>query len=351
MPHLFAPIGRRLLIALGLCLMASAGAATAASDTITEFKLPAGSRPTNIVAGADGNLWFAVDGSTPAIGRITPSGVITEYSTGLESGSSPREIVRRPDGNIWFTDDGTTPTLGRITPSGVITEFTSQLPQPTEPVSLADGPDGNLWFIDEGNTSRVPAIGRITPSGTVTEFSNGLTDESGGFNADGGPAPERPASARSRRQERSPSTPPGSAARLSGRLVNGPDGNLWFVEDTNGFGGTSAIGRITPTGTISEFRSGLRSSSVPDAIAAGPDGNLYFSDLSSAVGQVTPAGAITEFTSGLNANSGPVDIVAGPDKNMWFTDSGFGSSPTPAIGRLALSGSVPPPVGTGGPPS
>jgi streptogramin lyase len=52
-------------------------AATPAVGSITEFSLPFGSAPFGITAGPDGNLWFTESGK---IGRITPSGTITEFS-------------------------------------------------------------------------------------------------------------------------------------------------------------------------------------------------------------------------------------------------------------------------------
>ena len=48
--------------------------------TITEFSIPtAGSNPYDITAGPDGNLWFT-EHDANKIGRITPSGAVTEFS-------------------------------------------------------------------------------------------------------------------------------------------------------------------------------------------------------------------------------------------------------------------------------
>ena len=74
----------------------------------------AGSDPAFIAPGPDGNLWFTDVGSTKAIGRITPGGQITEFSSGLNAGSDPAFIAPGPDGNLWFTDEGSTPAVGRI---------------------------------------------------------------------------------------------------------------------------------------------------------------------------------------------------------------------------------------------
>jgi hypothetical protein len=57
---------------------------------------------------------------------------------------------------------------------------------------------------------------------------------------------------------------------------------------------------------------------------------VWFTDLAGAIGRVTPSGQITEFTDGLNTGSFPFDIAPGPDGNVWFTDLGN----TAAIGRV-----------------
>ena len=147
-------------------------------------------------------MWFTDGGTTRAIGRITPSGQITEFSSGLNAGSYPAAIAPGADGNLWFTDQGTTGAIGRITPSGQITEFSSGLNAGSDPGVIAAGADGNLWFTDQGTTG---AIGRITPSGQITEFSSGL-----------------------------------NAGSFPNQIAPGADGNLWFTD----FGTTRAIGRI-----------------------------------------------------------------------------------------------------------
>ena len=75
-------------------------------------------------------------------------------------------------------------------------------------------------------------------------------------------------------------------------IVTGPDGNLWFTEQT-----ADKIARITTTGVITEFTVPT-AASEPTGIVAGPDGNLWFTELMS--GQDRPhhhqSGVITEFT-------------------------------------------------------
>ncbi len=76
--------------------------------SITEFPLPTSRQLFHIAAGHDGNLWFTevvynqqyeLIGSK--IGRISPSGTITEFSVPTAK-SGPDGITAGPDGNLWF---------------------------------------------------------------------------------------------------------------------------------------------------------------------------------------------------------------------------------------------------------
>ena len=110
----------------------------------------------------------------------------------------------------------------------------------------------------------------------------------------------------------------------------GPDGNVWFVESAN-----NTIGRISPSGTVSEFvvSATLDGPNLYD-IAAGPDGNLWFTEsLAHKIGRITPLGVITEFDLP-TAGATPRSITAGPDGNLWFTEQAG------RIGRITSSGTI-----------
>src|SRR5947209_7554366 len=150
--------------------------------SVTEFSLPAPNHgPAGITRGPDGNMWFtevdAVNGNR--IGRITPSGQITEFSAGITPGSQPFDIAVGPDGNLWFTE--TADRIGRITPTGKITEFSAGITAGSQPSGIVAGPDGNMWFTEPLGPSGFGAIARITPAGVVTEFRTGLTRNSEPF--------------------------------------------------------------------------------------------------------------------------------------------------------------------------
>ncbi len=104
--------------------------------------------------------------------------------------------------------------------------------------------------------------------------------------------------------------PAGSEAS---EIAAGPDGNLWFTENDR-----HMIGRITPGGSVTEFP--LATGAEPLGIAAGPDGNMWFTEYGAqAIGKITMTGVVSEYA--LTPGRGPADITAGPDGNMWFTEA------------------------------
>jgi len=126
-----------------------------------------------------------------------------------------------------------------------------------------------------------------------------------------------------------------SATSSPFRIAAGPDGNLWYTNQ-----GTRAIGRITTGGTVTEFSvaaNGGNAGSVPRQIRVGADGNMWFTDVGTipAIGRITMSGAITEFS--LPAGSVPTALAVGTDRNLWFTDK---SVTAPAIGRVTPSGAI-----------
>ena len=262
--------------------------------------------------GPDGNVWFVDNinpSGIPAIGKITSEGTITEYIggetlSGLNAGSSLIGITALGK-NLWFTDRGTTPAIGFIdsTSPGAATEYSIQAEggnAGSGPQGIVAGPDGKLWFADNGTT---PAIGYFDPTAPagerVKEFSTGL--------------------------------PVGSRPR---GIVVGSDGALWFT-DQGEF--TRGIGRIDPTTkVIEEFPTGANS--IPgsvestlgqSAIAAGPDGNIWFTEgKEGARGickiEVSAPHAIECFSAGLlnpelPVGSKPLGLTQAGGK-LWFTD-------------------------------
>jgi streptogramin lyase len=268
-------------------------------STITEFQLPplssgGSSGATAITGGPDGNVWFT-DPVDSAIGRISPSGQVTEFSP---IGKPTGAITTGPDGNLWFLGDTLGSGVGRITPGGTVTEFA--LPNFfTQPVAITAGPDGNVWFTaDIYPTGEV--VGRVTPAGQISEFAIPV--------------------------------PPGVSGSANG-ITTGPDGNLWFLHD-------GILARITPTGQITDHVA----DAVGVAITAGPDGNIWTAGtlfntqtgaaLGGFIDRISPNGAVTTFDLS-GANSGVASITPGPDGNLYFTEPGAND-----IGRITTAGKI-----------
>ena len=97
-------------------------------------------------------------------------------------------------------------------------------------------------------------------------------------------------------------------------IVSGPDGNLWFTEMS-----VDKVGTITTTGTVSDTLIPTASSS-PAVITDGPNNNLWFTEMTGdKIAEVTTAKKFTEFIVP-TASSGPLGITTGPDGNLWFTE-------------------------------
>lgn len=95
----------------------------------------------------------------------------------------------------------------------------------------------------------------------------------------------------------------------------GPDGEtVWFTGK-----GTGTVGKITPGGEVRHFALPTVGS-VPIYIKAGPDGNMWVTELvGNKIARVTPDGEVTELNIPTR-NSRPIAVVPGPDGNMWFTE-------------------------------
>jgi virginiamycin B lyase len=126
------------------------GVINPATHAISEYSsgLNPGSLPNIPTFGPDGNTWFSDTGTVKAIGRIdVVTHAIAEFSSGISS-TGPSRPIAGPDGNLWFVDKSVTaPAVDRITPSGVITEFQVTGLSPGQFLNSANfGPDGVLWI-------------------------------------------------------------------------------------------------------------------------------------------------------------------------------------------------------------
>ena len=208
--------------------------------------------------------------------------------------SEPVDITAGPDGALWFSEDDF--MVGRITLAGAVSQFPFPPSSCYDASGITSGPDGNVWFTDSNCRSM---IGKVTPAGKVTEY------------------------------------PLSNALVVPTDIVSGPDGNLWFTE-----GNANKIGRITTSGSITEFPT----PSEPGSIVVGPDHAFWFTEgLTHTIGRMTTAGVVTNEYPIPGSLHGPDEIAKGPDGNLWFagyeTCCGFGYN-LEGIGKMTTAGVV-----------
>lgn len=289
---------------------------------ITEYRLPFPSnlffQPSfadSLVRGPDGNMWFLADvathlgtspGTTTAVSElasITPEGTITAQPLSGASGLFGSLTVG-PDGNFWTTvshvaADGTVgdQRIARITPAAVVTTY--QRPAAGESaLGFTVGGDGHLWSIASPSSDSLPIrVLRISLSGEIMEFP----------------------------------LPSDQSTAFPFLVANG--GSIWFegvsysCTTTPCQLGQTWVDSITPDGTVSEHK--VPAGSTVEALYNGPDGNLYYVGLSlqtvpfsgnNRLGRVTPTGEITEYAVS-TARQDTFNLVAGTGKTLWLTGS------------------------------
>jgi pseudomonalisin len=211
---------------------------------------------------------------------------------------------------------------------------------------LAAGADGAVWFTVFALDSDVEQIGRITGGGAITEFPVpfctlgpcGLGSIAPGpdgaiwFTMFGPNSLGRV-------------TPSGSVSEIAlpadawdfaEDLKAGPDGALWVLEN----GPHAKMERLAGDGTFTSFPlppwtvNPYVINYVFGTLTAGPDGALWYADYaSSAIGRLTTTGALTELS--LSPQTGPGFIIPGPDGAIWFNELNARK-----IGRIGPSGEV-----------
>jgi streptogramin lyase len=341
------------LLVLGALLVGAAPSAAGGTSAsrgptralpVTYFFVPSlHSRPFRIVPGPDGNMWFT-DTDEALIGKITPSGQITEYPIG--SGKHPYDLIAGSDGNIWFTEQFNN-KIGAVDLAGnLIHEYYSPGSN-SQPRGITVGPNGDIYWADGGDGQEVTDdVGRLLPDGTVVQyqlgpyvsFPTGITAgpdgnlwvaEELGVNPDVGDAPGTIDSV-------SPDgktinlyplpVPPFSEQHLPAWVAAGPDSRVWFTELNSSI---HQIGAVSQSGTITEY-------SIPGAITntgtitTGFDHNLWVTEPdANTVAVVRPDGS---FVRDIPVHAEPVGITLGPDGNVWFANALSGE-----IGRISTA--------------
>lgn len=213
--------------------------------------------PHGLGFGSDGRtIWFTGK-STGTVGRIAPDGTIATFPLPT-IGSVPIYVRAGNDVTMWVTELVGN-KIARITPDGEVAEFAI----PTwnsRPIAIVPEPGSNaMWFSEEAGNR----VARIAPDGTIVEFPLPRTQTNTivaglAFDADGNlwvqqyvdqnaPTPSAPSPPGKdfivRVDKAVLTAPPGDLSRVPitwyevptaqtvmHRIVQGPDGNVWFTE-------------------------------------------------------------------------------------------------------------------------
>ncbi len=311
-----------------------------------------------LVAGPDGNVWFADPvgglGFSGAIGKVdVASGVAVEYDTPLLMATS--QVNRSTSQAQSCTGGVCTPVAaGTCVAAGATTcQTVATGPTPVAACAASAGNAGNAFTTTTCATATTPPTSATScTAGTAnagnaftTTSCTGITPGAQAYTLASGPGGQLWFSEYTANRigrfdiatrvvtEYGPLTGPASA------IVAGPDGNVWFVENSS-TGAAPVIGRITPAGAITEISDGLDVGQSIGALTAGADGSLWFVKSGTggaAIGKIVPGtGAITLYSAGLFGSFPALGaITAGPDGNVWFTDYLGGT-----IGRIAPDGTI-----------
>jgi streptogramin lyase len=291
---------------------------------ISEFPFTVGGRLAGAaeIASAQDKLWIT-NQVADAIEMVNPGDPAhpVAYSQGiLGAPSVPLSITTGPDGNAWFTEPSAHAVgmINATNPNLPIVNYgvAQGLPANAEPGDITAGPDQNgksvIWFTDPSNN----ALGKIDPANPTSMTEVAVPSDEVGF------------------------------LQFPSRIT-AAGGKLWFTEALLNNSSQilkSAIGTYDPaSNTWSEIALPGGAGQEPHGLAAGPNGNVWFSVVNSTtatIGEIDPTKtpALTEFTVPTPAGGTtplPYRIAVGQDGTVWFTDRANG-----AIGQFNPSSQI-----------
>ena len=288
------------------------------------FKLDTrGATSVDLPVFSNGSLWFRITrvdtvGTVTTLARRDPDGTLVEFPF-----QPVTSLVAGPDGNLWFAG----PTgFGRVTPDGRVTEFPDPLGTPT---SIAVDGDGRLWLTMIPDLPGGARVATASWDGTLAFTTVAVTT----WKVTASRASSvvwlatREGLCCYTEQKMLDSvywlSPGTTGARISWGFLNsarlsdiavGPDGNAWVVDKASG-----AIGRVSTSGRTTLLTSGLVPGAVPHLITAATDDALWFTDDNDRVGRVTvdrpttttePATDIEQSVAGVSAVATPRGTIS-----------------------------------------
>jgi virginiamycin B lyase len=254
----------------GLVTVADPGVATPGDVAMTSVTA------IDSVALAPDDSFWGTDFAGNRLVRVEPTTLETEAVTGAGV-DGPLGMVAGGDGGLWFLNFGDS-SIGRLDPTtrAVTAHVVDDLP-----TQLVLGPADVLWFLDADTGD----YGTVATDGTLTRYDD-------------------------------------PRVRAPSYLALGPPGTgLWIAD-----GYARRLVNIDPDdGTATGYRLPRPWTSEPDAIVAGPDGELWLIGPGNRLGHFDPiTGTATVVTTPMDPFlTGEVawrSVLRGPDGEVWLAD-------------------------------
>lgn len=277
-----------------------------------------------IVTAPDGDMWFTEENANK-IGRITPSGRITEYVVAAPDGidGAVPDLDVAPDGTVWLLGDhGRLAYSLRPSDNDVEAYWLSESQRPYgKEVEIGQG--GVPWFtmsFDDDGLARI-VNGRAFWDANAPECDDALAKARDGSmwcrSGDGITRSNATASGGTTYPL------PASGAAYPYSLAAGPVGSIWFARY---FSGTwisapddGDVGWLDQaSGRTRIFDTG--EDTAPFSLRMGPDKKMWFTSIGDAAGighiDASGRGALTKV-----GNYEPRYLTFSTDGAVWFTDS------------------------------
>jgi virginiamycin B lyase len=307
---------------LALAVVVGASPAVARGATLTTFPIPtAAAKPTQVITGPDGRLWFTQTGAQHEIGRFDPNtGAfapirLTPAIDEATTGDGVTRLAVATNGYVWALDNGGQ-ELFKVSASGVATQV---LPYGGRGLDGTSSYDDALQMPDE----IVPALGGgvwtlfpfHNPSLPGNEYNGATTVSDAGA----------PALVTNQTYE-----DPHPAA------LDPRDGSVWVVD-------YAYVTHIASNGAVARYPTGLNALYAVSSVLPGPDGTLWFSAYQSGSWLTSPSGGVIGRlangqvqTTALNSRSAPSSLRFGPEGALWWSEllSNTAGQPQGAIGRM-----------------
>lgn len=242
---------------------------------ITEFRIDnKDSSPSGIVAGPDGNIWFA-EYQNSTIAYINSSGNITALKT-LPDRGNPSQIITGPNNSLWLTETGTNKLLQIGFPHLEVTTFGLD----GTPNAIISTHDGDICYSTTSPTD-------IEIMSTGINHPVGLTFEIGKKDATD--------------------------------FVKDKEGNIWFINEYSNIVGEIKLETLPDVLPSITFPFTLPANTSPQGIAIDNSNNIWITTDNNQILKIDQEGRLATYQVP-TPDSWPTKIILGKNNMLWFLE-------------------------------